>query len=173
MAEPIEKPEADYQVGYGKPPVHSRFQKGRSGNPTGRWGTPTQRAKEILLQEAYRHLTVRDGGRTTTMPALQAVVRSQIALAAKGNGPAQRSVIRGVAAAEHQRHEQDKEVLKTAIDYTEFARRQQQRRKARSLPPDPTLPHPQDVSLDIQTGSIALNHEDFATPEAKRKLQDE
>ena len=26
----------DYVVGYGKPPVHTRFQKGRSGNPKGR-----------------------------------------------------------------------------------------------------------------------------------------
>ena len=26
----------DYEVGYGKPPEHSRFQKGRSGNPKGR-----------------------------------------------------------------------------------------------------------------------------------------
>ncbi len=25
----------DYAVGYGKPPLHSRFQKGRSGNPDG------------------------------------------------------------------------------------------------------------------------------------------
>ena len=25
----------DYQVGYRKPPLHSRFQKGRSGNPAG------------------------------------------------------------------------------------------------------------------------------------------
>jgi len=26
----------DYVVGYGKPPLHTRFQKGRSGNPNGR-----------------------------------------------------------------------------------------------------------------------------------------
>jgi hypothetical protein len=26
----------DYVVGYGKPPLHARFQKGRSGNPKGR-----------------------------------------------------------------------------------------------------------------------------------------
>ena len=26
----------DYEVGYGKPPLHTRFQKGRSGNPKGR-----------------------------------------------------------------------------------------------------------------------------------------
>ena len=27
---------ADYAVGYGKPPKHTRFKKGRSGNPRGR-----------------------------------------------------------------------------------------------------------------------------------------
>ena len=26
----------DYAVGYGKPPLHTRFQKGKSGNPKGR-----------------------------------------------------------------------------------------------------------------------------------------
>ena len=26
----------DYSVGYGKPPLHTRFQKGKSGNPKGR-----------------------------------------------------------------------------------------------------------------------------------------
>jgi len=28
--------EPDYEVGYGKPPRHTRFKKGRSGNPKGR-----------------------------------------------------------------------------------------------------------------------------------------
>ena len=28
--------ERDYKVGPGKPPLHTRFQKGRSGNPRGR-----------------------------------------------------------------------------------------------------------------------------------------
>src|SRR6201987_4905576 len=32
---PPETP-GDYVVGYGKPPLHTRFQKGRSGNPKGR-----------------------------------------------------------------------------------------------------------------------------------------
>src|SRR6266446_11591 len=32
---PSETPR-DYQVGYGKPPRHTRFEKGRSGNPRGR-----------------------------------------------------------------------------------------------------------------------------------------
>ena len=35
---PLEKPPgtADYEVGFGRPPVHTRFQTGRSGNPNGR-----------------------------------------------------------------------------------------------------------------------------------------
>jgi Family of unknown function (DUF5681) len=28
--------DSDYQVGYGKPPQHTRFKKGESGNPAGR-----------------------------------------------------------------------------------------------------------------------------------------
>ena len=30
--------ERDYEVGYGKPPRHTRFELGRSGNPQGRPG---------------------------------------------------------------------------------------------------------------------------------------
>jgi hypothetical protein len=34
--EPAAQTTADYEVGYGKPPRHAGFQKGRSGNPKGR-----------------------------------------------------------------------------------------------------------------------------------------
>ncbi len=33
---PESHPACDYEVGYGKPPTHTRFKKGRSGNPYGR-----------------------------------------------------------------------------------------------------------------------------------------
>jgi len=45
-------------------------------------------------QEAYRLLTVREGDAVTKMPALQAVIRSQIACAVKGNVAAQRAVVK-------------------------------------------------------------------------------
>ena len=35
---------ADYAVGYGKPPLHTRFRKGHSGNPRGRPRRPTDLA---------------------------------------------------------------------------------------------------------------------------------
>jgi hypothetical protein len=82
-------------VGYGKPPVHSRFRKGKSGNPTGkRKHGEADRAEALIRQEVYRLLTVREGNAVTKMPALQAVIRSLIACAAKGNVPAQRALVK-------------------------------------------------------------------------------
>jgi hypothetical protein len=84
-------------VGYGRPPVHSRFRKGQSGNPAGRRRqSEGERARKLILQEAFRMLNLREGDKVTRIPALQAVLRSQIALAAKGNGPAQRAVVKTV-----------------------------------------------------------------------------
>jgi hypothetical protein len=95
---------ADYAVGYGKPPLHTRFVKGKSGNPAGRprGATSLARAKALALEEAYRLVTVREGRNEVKMPAIQAVLRRQIALAAQGNGPAQRAVIAAVLAIEEE-----------------------------------------------------------------------
>ena len=40
----MDQVEGEYKVGRGKPPLHSRFRKGRSGNPRG----PRPRAKNLL-----------------------------------------------------------------------------------------------------------------------------
>jgi len=88
-------------VGYGRPPVHSRFRKGQSGNPAGRRRqSENERARKLILREAFRMLNLREGDKVTRIPALQAVLRSQIALAAKGNGPAQRAVVKTVQEIE-------------------------------------------------------------------------
>jgi hypothetical protein len=92
-----------YEVGYGKPPMHTRFQKGASGNPRG--GSrkiERRRARDLAIKEAYRLITVREGDKTMRLPAIQAVMRSQVALAAKGNGPAQRALIAAVHALEQE-----------------------------------------------------------------------
>jgi hypothetical protein len=50
---------AAYKVGYGKPPVHTRFRNGQSGNPGGRSArTATDGAKALMLEEACRTVTV-------------------------------------------------------------------------------------------------------------------
>ncbi len=92
-----------YKVGYGKPPSHTRFRKGVSGNPGGRpRGMTVGRAKRLALQEAYRPITVREGDEVRTLPTIQVVMRQQARSAAKGNGPAQRDFIDRVQAIERQ-----------------------------------------------------------------------
>ena len=50
----------DYQVGYGKPPDHSRFVKGQSGNPRGR--PPGAQNMKTLLTKALNELVVATAG---------------------------------------------------------------------------------------------------------------
>jgi hypothetical protein len=128
---------APYEVGYGKPPVHGQFRKGQSGNPGGRKPQPpeaaaaaegAERAKALVLQEAYRAITVEDGDATVALPAIQAILRSQIALATKGNGPAQRAVIAAVRGIEQEQAAAAaaaamKKAAEGPLNYTEAARR--------------------------------------------------
>jgi hypothetical protein len=73
------KPTADdHEVGYGKPPAHTRFRKGQSGNPGGRpRGITAGRANALALKEAYRSVLVREGDRVMRLPAIQARAASR------------------------------------------------------------------------------------------------
>ena len=85
---------APYQVGYGRPPRHTQFRKGRSGNPGGRPSRKrVERMKALALQEAYRAIAVKEGDRMVPLTAVAAVLRSQIELAARGNLQAQRDIL--------------------------------------------------------------------------------
>ena len=55
--------EPDYDVGYRKPPRHSRFTKGQSGNPRGR--PPGAKNLKTLLSEALNETVIvsENGGR--------------------------------------------------------------------------------------------------------------
>jgi hypothetical protein len=81
---------ASYEVGYRKPPRHTQFQKGQSGNPGGR---RRRRLEELALYEAYRTTVVVEDGHAMPMPAIQAVLRRQFESAASGNVRAQRDIL--------------------------------------------------------------------------------
>ena len=79
----------DYEVGYGKPPAHGRFQKGRSGNPKGR----PKGAKGFLAsvqRELERKITVREGNRTVRISKGEAAAMRVVELALKGDKAALR-----------------------------------------------------------------------------------
>ncbi len=85
---------ASYEVGYRKPPRHTQFQKGQSGNPGGRpRRSLAGRLEELALYEAYRTTVVTEDGHAMPMPVIQAVLRRQLESAAGGNVRAQRDIL--------------------------------------------------------------------------------
>jgi hypothetical protein len=94
---------ASYEVGYGKPPRHTQFRKGRSGNPGGRPSRKrVERMQALALRDAFRAVLMEDGGRMIPLTSIAAMMRSQIELAAKGNSQAQRDIIAMVRAIENE-----------------------------------------------------------------------
>src|SRR5215212_9480086 len=53
----------DYEVGYGRPPTHSRFRLGESGNPAGR-RKGVRNLKTDVLRTLGAPIKVKEGGRT-------------------------------------------------------------------------------------------------------------
>jgi hypothetical protein len=60
-------PEDDEPVGYGHPPVQSRFQKGRSGNPGGR---PRSKISSVLSKVLDEPVNLQGGGTCTRLELL-------------------------------------------------------------------------------------------------------
>ena len=97
---PNTNPPASYEVGYGKPPEHTRFQKGcPPRNPKGR---PRKdfNLVELIRKELDRYITVRENGRTIRMTIREAWMRRVINEATKGNRRAQRTFVKIARPAE-------------------------------------------------------------------------
>ena len=85
---PPEKGESsDYKVGYGKPPKHTRFKPGVSGNPRGR-SKGTKNLKTDLMEELGEKILVREGGQAQKVSKQRAVVKTLVARTLKGDARA-------------------------------------------------------------------------------------
>jgi hypothetical protein len=82
------KDQSDYEVGYGKPPKHSQFPKGQSGNPKGR-PKKLKNMQELLNEELEKKITV--NGELVTKQC--AIIRSWVHAAIKGSPSARKMVL--------------------------------------------------------------------------------
>ncbi len=158
-------PRPGYDVGYGKPPEHTRFKPGQYGNPNGRPkgaknkrpSMHEERMKDIILDEAYRGIKVRDGDRNVTIPMAQAVIRSMAVNAAKGQHRAQRLFAELLASVESSRKILHDQWLETAIEYKVEWEKELRRRDQLGIVglPEP-LPHPDHVKINFIEGTATI-----------------
>jgi hypothetical protein len=82
-----------YEVGFGKPPKHTQFRKGHSGNPKGR-PKGSQNVSALIRKMFHEKVTVKSNGRTRSMTKLEAAFVQLINKAANGDLKALKEVIR-------------------------------------------------------------------------------
>jgi hypothetical protein len=74
----------DYEVGYGKPPVHSRFQKGQSGNPKGR-KKGSKNLNTLVTELLDERIAVNTPAGRRNVSRVEMLLRKLIEIGAKGN----------------------------------------------------------------------------------------
>jgi hypothetical protein len=76
--------QTDYTVGFARPPKHTQFRPGASGNPRGR---PKGRAnlQDIVKDVLFEKLEVRLGERTQKLASVSALIRTAMNRALKGD----------------------------------------------------------------------------------------
>ena len=74
----------DYEVGYGKPPVQTRFRQGQSGNPKGR-PKHSLNLDTLIKKELAEIIMVREGDKPLRVSKKQAMVKSLANKTLKGD----------------------------------------------------------------------------------------
>ena len=79
-----QKDEKTEEVGYRKPPEHSRFQPGRSGNPKGR-PKGSLNAATVLAKTLREKVMINENGRRRKITKLEAYLKQLVNKAASGD----------------------------------------------------------------------------------------
>ena len=85
-------------VGYGKPPRHSRFQAGQSGNPRGR-PKGSRSLVQLVTDELNQKVQIRENGRTRTVRKRDLIAKQLVKKGAEGDPRALAQILRMQADA--------------------------------------------------------------------------
>src|SRR5256885_6419198 len=84
---------ANYLVGYRRPPVHTRFKPGQSGNPSGRV-KGSKNLKTLFHQILNEQIPLRDGTQSKTVTKAEALMRRLIIGGLNGDSRSLTTLIR-------------------------------------------------------------------------------
>ena len=148
-------PGRDYDVGYKKPPVETRFQPGPSGNPRGRQtGSENRKLNdeetlaEIIPEESKRMVNLQQAGQVITLTSERAVVRSIIGRAIQGNPSAQRAFLSPLSKLDTPQDDTWNETLRILVGYKNGWKQILAERKRRGTSPPLPDPLPERIEID-------------------------
>jgi Family of unknown function (DUF5681) len=81
---PTDPSPGDYSVGYGKPPLASRFKPGTSGNAEGRQ-KGSKNLKTLIKEAMTARILIQEGATSRRVSKIERVVLRQLQSALKGN----------------------------------------------------------------------------------------
>ena len=89
---PRKKNRGNSEVGFGKPPKHTQFQKGASGNPKGR-PRGSRNASTVLDEALKEHVIISENGQRRTVTKLEVILKQLVNKAAQGDHKATQQVL--------------------------------------------------------------------------------
>lgn len=153
-----------FDVGYGKPPEQHQFRKGQSGNPKGRprrsmnkpkpFDPALQPTDGLILEEAYRPVSIREGEKVIELPAIQAAVRALAISAMKGSRLSQRALSELVRQVEERKASEHLTAMENAFEYKQNWTAELERRRQNGIDEPEPVPHPDDIIIDMRTGHV-------------------
>lgn len=109
---------------------------------------------ELLISEAGREITLSEGGKPVTMTAGQAVLRSTLVSALKGNANAQRTFLQMTTTAQVQSAKNKREEYEAAVLMQLHVEVERNDWIRRGLDEADCPRHPLDIEINPQTGEV-------------------